>query len=85
MIALLTPFFIAFGIGAGIAAVLTILAAVSVTVRGVLMIAWTIAREVVTWPFAFIRGLAKVPDEFREGMEAERRRHARKMAEKAKR
>lgn len=79
MIGFLAPFFIAFGIGAGIAAVLIILAAVSVTVRQTILFVWAVVKELVTWPRAFweaIRlGIA-------DAQEADRRRQAKKAAKR---
>jgi hypothetical protein len=77
MIGFLAPFFIAFGIGAGIAAVLTILAAVSVTVRELLLLAWGVVKEVAGWPLGILRTLRDTPRMFREEV-------ARIEAEKAK-
>lgn len=78
MIALLTPFLIALGIGAGIAAVIVILAAVSVTVRELVLLVWGIVKELATWPRAFwdasVQGI-------RDGIELDRER-ARRAAER---
>jgi hypothetical protein len=64
MIALLTPFLIALGIGAGIAAVIVILAAFGVTVR-----------ELLTWPATFWRAITAG---VRQGIEQDRARQAEK-------
>lgn len=80
MIALLTPFLIALGIGAGIGAVIVILAAVSVTVREFVLLVWGILREISTWPLS---GWQAIKGGWQEGVELERARQARKAERKA--
>lgn len=68
MIGFLTPFFIAFGIGAGVAIVLAALAGLAVVLREMLLLGWGVAREVARWPGAALRGAPRVADEFRREM-----------------
>jgi hypothetical protein len=73
MTTFLAPFFIAFGIGAGLAVVLTVLAAVAVVAREGLLLALGIAKELASWPRHFWeatrQGVAA-------GLEDDRRRRA---------
>ena len=75
MIGFLTPFFIAFGIGAGIAILLTVMVGGIAAVWSIILLARDVVKEVVTWPrtvwAAARQGIA-------DGLEDDRRRHARK-------
>ncbi|MBK5920750.1 hypothetical protein CCR80_06840 [Rhodothalassium salexigens] len=71
----LAPFFIAFGIAAGLAIILTALAAVAVILWFVLSILWFIVRDMATWPAAFAQALRDTCQEFKEAAEEGWRRH----------
>ncbi|MBK1691201.1 hypothetical protein [Ectothiorhodospira mobilis] len=75
MTGFLAPFFIAFGIGAGIAALLTIIAAVSVTARELLLLVWGLAKETVTMPRTF---WCAIKEGWEEGGRRDRERQERK-------
>ena len=73
MLGFLTPFFIAFGIGAGIASVLILLAAVSVTAQQIILLGWDLAKEIAKTPAMFWQA---IQEGVADGLEDDRRRQA---------
>ena len=75
MIGFLTPFFIAFGIGTGIAILLTVMVGGIAAVWSIILLARDVVKEVVTWPRTF---WAAARQGIADGLEDDRRRQARK-------
>lgn len=65
MEAFLAPFFIAFGIGAGLAILLTALGALVVIGWQGVAAVWLVGLEVARWPRSLGKGIRAMPGQFR--------------------